>query len=122
VPPVRERYWLMGHVRADARRHTDRVVDNEARDRRRAGEALGEVGDVLFGFVGPKLRGGPVRPGSGGGMASATVSTDRAMSNARAHAANMNMLNNKNRLIAEVGPVNPRNIVVLKDGSPMLMP
>ncbi|WP_341358288.1 glycoside hydrolase family 3 C-terminal domain-containing protein [Georgenia sp. M64] len=33
-----------------------------------------------------------------------------------------NMLNDQNRLIAEVGPVNPRTVVVLKDGNPVLMP
>jgi beta-glucosidase len=34
----------------------------------------------------------------------------------------MNMLNDQNRLIAEVAPVNPRTVVVLKDGNPVLMP
>jgi beta-glucosidase len=34
----------------------------------------------------------------------------------------MNMLNDQNRLIAEVGPVNPTTVVVLKDGNPVLMP
>ena len=33
-----------------------------------------------------------------------------------------NMLNDQNRMIAEVGPVNPRTVVVLKDGNPVLMP
>jgi beta-glucosidase len=36
--------------------------------------------------------------------------------------ADMNLLNEQNRLIAEIGPVNPRTIVVLKDGNPVLMP
>jgi beta-glucosidase len=36
--------------------------------------------------------------------------------------ADMNLLNDQNRLIAEVGPVNPRTVVVLKDGNPVLMP
>jgi beta-glucosidase len=34
----------------------------------------------------------------------------------------MNMLNGQNRLIAEVGPVNPTTVVVLKDSNPVLMP
>ena len=34
----------------------------------------------------------------------------------------MNLLNDQNRLIAEVGPGNPRTVVVLKDGNPVLMP
>jgi beta-glucosidase len=34
----------------------------------------------------------------------------------------MNLLNDQNRLIAEVGPVNPTTVVVLKDGNPVLMP
>jgi len=34
----------------------------------------------------------------------------------------MNMLNDQNRLIAEVAPVNSRTVVVLKDGNPVLMP
>jgi beta-glucosidase len=34
----------------------------------------------------------------------------------------MNLLNDQNRLIAEVGPVNPRTVVVLKDGNPVLLP
>ncbi|MFH5824504.1 beta-glucosidase [Georgenia sp. AZ-5] len=33
-----------------------------------------------------------------------------------------NMLNDQNRLIAEVGSVNDRTVVVLKDGNPVLMP
>jgi beta-glucosidase len=33
-----------------------------------------------------------------------------------------NMLNDQNRMIAEVGPVNDRTVVVLKDGNPVLMP
>lgn len=36
--------------------------------------------------------------------------------------ADMNMLNEQNRLVAEIGPVNPRTVVVLKDGNPVLMP
>jgi beta-glucosidase len=36
--------------------------------------------------------------------------------------ADMNMLNDQNRLIAEVAPINPRTVVVLKDGNPVLMP
>ncbi|MFC7279942.1 beta-glucosidase [Paractinoplanes rhizophilus] len=34
----------------------------------------------------------------------------------------MSMLNDQNRLIAEVGPVNPTTVVVLKDSNPVLMP
>jgi beta-glucosidase len=34
----------------------------------------------------------------------------------------MNLLNDQNRLIAEVGSVNPTTVVVLKDGNPVLMP
>jgi beta-glucosidase len=34
----------------------------------------------------------------------------------------MNLLNDQNRLIAEVGSVNPTTAVVLKDGNPVLMP
>jgi beta-glucosidase len=34
----------------------------------------------------------------------------------------MNLLNDQNRLIAEIGPVNPQTVVVLKDGNPVLMP
>jgi beta-glucosidase len=34
----------------------------------------------------------------------------------------MNMLNDQNRLIAEIGPVNPTTVVVLKDSNPVLMP
>jgi beta-glucosidase len=34
----------------------------------------------------------------------------------------MNMLNEQNRLIAEIGPVNPTTVVVLKDSNPVLMP
>jgi beta-glucosidase len=34
----------------------------------------------------------------------------------------MNMVNDQNRLVAEIGPVNPRTVVVLKDGNPVLMP
>jgi beta-glucosidase len=34
----------------------------------------------------------------------------------------MIMLNDQNRLIAEVGPVNPTTVVVLKDSNPVLMP
>lgn len=34
----------------------------------------------------------------------------------------LDMPNDQNRLIAEVGPVNPRTVVVLKDSSPVLMP
>jgi beta-glucosidase len=33
-----------------------------------------------------------------------------------------NMLHDQNRMIAEVGPVNARTVVVLKDGNPILMP
>jgi beta-glucosidase len=33
-----------------------------------------------------------------------------------------NMLNDQNRMIAEVGQVNPRTVVVLKDSNPVLMP
>ncbi|MPV37271.1 beta-glucosidase family protein [Georgenia subflava] len=36
--------------------------------------------------------------------------------------ADANMLNDQNRMIAEIGPVNPRTVVVLKDGNPILMP
>jgi beta-glucosidase len=34
----------------------------------------------------------------------------------------MHMRDDQNRLIAEVGPVNPTTVVVLKDGNPVLMP
>ena len=34
----------------------------------------------------------------------------------------MIMLNDQNRLIAEVGPVNPTTVIVLKDSNPVLMP
>jgi beta-glucosidase len=34
----------------------------------------------------------------------------------------MNLLDDQNRLIAEVGPVNPATVVVLKSGNPVLMP
>jgi beta-glucosidase len=36
--------------------------------------------------------------------------------------ADANVLNDQNRLIAEVAPVNARTVVVLKDGNPVLMP
>ncbi len=36
--------------------------------------------------------------------------------------SDMSMRNDQNRLIAEIGPVNPRTVVVLKDGNPVLMP
>ncbi len=36
--------------------------------------------------------------------------------------ADMNMLGDQNRLIAEIGPVNPQTVVVLKDGNPIQMP
>ena len=34
----------------------------------------------------------------------------------------MHMANDQNRLVAQIGPVNPRTVVVLKDGNPVLMP
>ncbi|WP_205739688.1 beta-glucosidase [Georgenia sp. SYP-B2076] len=34
----------------------------------------------------------------------------------------MNLLNEQDRLVGEVGPVNPRTVVVLKDSNPVLMP
>lgn len=34
----------------------------------------------------------------------------------------LHLLNDQDRLIAEVAPVNPRTVVVLKDGNPVLMP
>ncbi|MFP5348138.1 MAG: beta-glucosidase, partial [Actinomycetes bacterium] len=36
--------------------------------------------------------------------------------------ADMNMLSDQNRLIAEVGPVNEKTVVVLKSGNPVLLP
>jgi beta-glucosidase len=36
--------------------------------------------------------------------------------------ADAHMLHDQDRMIAEVGPVNPRTVVVLKDGNPVLMP
>ena len=36
--------------------------------------------------------------------------------------AHAHMLHDQDRMIAELGPVNPRTVVVLKDGNPVLMP